>query len=174
MSNLVELPPVSSRTGGIVDEPTPEAIPDPPKVEARKPDKAPSKPKRRPTTGSATDKEIAGALDGIWVGVGGVLAAIGDPYCGGTLLARGPNVTTALIEASKKNDRLREALESFVTASTWGAIASAVVMVGAPILAHHNVIPETFGAMFGPSPDELAAVGIDIEAMSKHDDNPPE
>lgn len=140
---------------------SPKASELPPASKPTKPkDSPPSKRKRRTSsTSKATDAEIRTAIDAIFVGVGSVWSSF-DPHCGFILIDRGPKVTDALVAASKDNPRLREALASFVTASTWGAVISAGMMVAVPIAAHHGLLPETTLSLVGLTDEEKAHLGL--------------
>lgn len=146
------------------DETTTITEPDPFATVPEAEDRPPRKAARKRTTKKPTATQIRKNLDALWVTAGGITMGF-DPYCGAVLVTRGPGVTDALMELSKQNPRVRQALEALATTSAWGGVAVAVAGVVAPILAHHKVIPAEIGMMVGPSSEELDAAGVDSDAV---------
>lgn len=91
---------------------------------------------RRGRKSEQLTRDLAQILAMVGAGV-----AMVERYDGLVILDRAEPTATALVSASETNPALRKVLEQLVTASSWSAVAMALVSLVGPILAHHRVLP---------------------------------
>lgn len=89
---------------------------------------------------SGWQKSLADSLTAQVTGIG-VAVSMFDRFDGLSIINGAENLSTSLVTVAENNDKVRRALETFVTGSTWAGVAVAVTQIAFPILMHHNIIP---------------------------------
>jgi len=85
----------------------------------------------------SVQEELTTKLNAGWLGLSQGFWAVGDDFCGTIVATRGSAVTDALVDLAKTDPRVLRLLQSATTITGWGALATASLMVGLPILVHH-------------------------------------
>lgn len=100
-----------------------------------------------PRESAALKRDLAIIRESLLALVGGLGLSVSlvEPFDGKIILERGPHLVDALVALARQQQRVREALLAFVTASAYADVAMASLAILLPILAHHRLLPELFG-----------------------------
>lgn len=116
-----------------------------------------SKRVRKPSA-PAKKIDIGEKVTGLVIGVGAMTVAYGiskqDPmiqWDGQLIISKAEEVGAALDQLAAEDPRVRRALESMFTGSSWGKVGFTLAGVVIPIAACHGVVPATLAGAFAPA-----------------------
>lgn len=121
---------------------------------------------RTPTTRAASGTRIANleaALTDAGTGLGMALCMF-DAFDGQVVMAGSPNLAKALSDVASRDPKVRRSLERVLSSMGWGSVLIAAMAIGAPIMAHHGMLPssvvENMGRMMAATPNGQAHVNV--------------
>lgn len=73
-----------------------------------------------------------------------------DQHCGAVLLEGSERMAHALANLANQYPSVRRTLEAMTQAGAVGEVVIAGATIAMPIMAHHGMLPQQFGALFAP------------------------